>query len=130
MNKNKIFSTRLFSRRQSWSLMLAAVIGVGAMAGSATVNAQSTVGEVFGNAPAGYTVAAHSMTTGVQREVGVNAKGRYSIRSLPVGVYTVTLKDNGRGLVKHLNVPVTVGRGIKVDLECAPNQCAEVAGKQ
>ncbi|WP_426699851.1 carboxypeptidase-like regulatory domain-containing protein [Rhodanobacter sp. Col0626] len=130
MNKNKISSNHPFSRRQGWSLVLAAVIGVSGLVGSATANAQATSGDVFGKAPVGYTVAAHSMKSGTQREVHVDAKGHYTIRSLPAGVYMVTLKENGKALLEHPNVPVLVGRGIKVDLECAPNQCAEVADKQ
>ena len=47
--------------------------------------------------------------------VQVDQKGRYSIRALPIGVYTVTLSENGEAVAKHVNVPVVVGRGIKVD---------------
>lgn len=112
------------------SAVLAAVIGLSGLAGSAVVHAQATAGDVFGRAPAGDTVFAKSTTNGTQREVTVDAKGRYSIRSLPVGVYTVTLKANGQGVMKHLNVPVVVGRGIKVDFDCAQGQCGEAANKQ
>lgn len=107
--------------------VLAAVIGLFGLAGSAAVHAQATAGDVFGKAPTGDTVFAKSATNGTQREVTVDAKGRYSIRSLPVGVYTVTLKANGQAVAKHLNVPVVVGRGIKVDFDCAQGQCGNVA---
>lgn len=117
-------------RRQGRSLVLAALIGLCGVAGSAAVNAQSTEGVVFGNAPVGHSVSAVSATTGVQREVHVDSGGRYSIRSLPVGVYTVTLEENGHGVVKHPNVPVIVGRGIKVDFDCAQGKCGEAVSKQ
>ena len=106
---------------------LAAVVGLCGLAGSAAVYAQSTAGDVFGKAPAGDSVFAKSATNGTQREAQVDAKGRYAIRSLPIGVYTVTLKANGQAVAKHLNVPVVVGRGIKVDFDCAQGQCGDVA---
>jgi hypothetical protein len=107
--------------------ILTAVISLCGLAGSAAVHAQSTAGDVFGKAPAGYTVSAHSTTTGAQRKVTVDAKGRYSIRSLPTGVYTLTLVDHGNAVIQHPNVPVVVGRGVKVDFDCTQGQCGDVA---
>ena len=108
---------------------MVAVIGVCGAAGSAAIHAQATAGNVFGKAPAGDTITAQSTTSGVQRQVQADAKGRYSISQLPVGVYTVTLEEDGRPVVKHVNVPVVVGRGIQVDFDCAQGQCAELASK-
>jgi hypothetical protein len=99
------------------SFALAAALAVCGLAGSSAVYAQATAGEVFGKAPAGDTVTAKSTTNGTQREVQVDAKGRYSIRALPIGVYTVTLSENGQPVAKHLNVPVVVGRGIQVNFD-------------
>ncbi|HET6805921.1 MAG TPA: carboxypeptidase-like regulatory domain-containing protein [Frateuria sp.] len=95
--------------------MAAALVAFGA-AGS-VAHAQSTDGKVFGNAPVGSTVLAKSTTTGTRREVRVDKKGRYAIRALPVGVYTVTLSQNGQPVARHLNVPVIVGRGIQVNFD-------------
>jgi hypothetical protein len=111
-------------------LALAAAIGICGGAGSAAVHAQATAGDVFGKAPAGHTVDARSATYGVHREAHVDAKGRYAIRSLPIGIYTVTLKQNGQPVAKHLNVPVVVGRGIEVDFDCAKGQCGNTVGKE
>lgn len=97
--------------------VLAAALAVCGLAGSSAVYAQATAGEVFGKAPAGDSVTAKSMTNGTQREVQVDAKGRYTIRALPVGVYTVTLSENGQPVAKHVNVPVVVGRGIQVNFD-------------
>ncbi|MEI7037453.1 carboxypeptidase-like regulatory domain-containing protein [Fulvimonas yonginensis] len=96
---------------------MVAAIAVCGLLGSAAVHAQATAGEVFGKAPAGDTVTAKSTTNGTMREVQVDAKGRYSIRALPVGVYTVTLSENGQPVAKHPNVPVIVGRGIQVNFD-------------
>jgi hypothetical protein len=108
----------------AWSLALAGIIAIGGMAGSAAVNAQATAGTVFGNAPAGQTVNAKSVTNGLSRHVTVDVKGRYIIGSLPVGTYTVTLEKDGTPVLRHNDVPVTVGRGVKVDFPCPQDQCA------
>ena len=97
--------------------VLAAALAVCGLAGSSAVYAQATVGVVFGKAPAGDTVVAQSTTNGTQREVQVDAKGRYAIRALPIGVYTVTLSENGQPVAKHLKVPVVVGRGSQVNFD-------------
>ncbi|WP_426688686.1 carboxypeptidase-like regulatory domain-containing protein [Rhodanobacter ginsengiterrae] len=111
------------------TLAMALVISVCGVAGTSTVYAQATVGSIFGKAPAGDTVTAKSMTSGLQRDDQADAKGRYDIGHLPTGTYTVTLMQNGQPVVKHVNVPVVVGRGIKVDFDCAQSQCAELASK-
>ena len=107
----------------AWSLALGVLIGIGGMAGSAAVKAQATAGNVFGLAPAGQTVTAKSVTSGLSRHVKVDAKGRYNIGALPVGTYTVTLEKDGAPVLRHENVPIVVGRGVKVDM-CPQDQCA------
>lgn len=98
-------------------LAMIALVGACA-AGSATAFAQATMGNIFGKAPVGDTVSVLSTTSGLLRQNQVDAKGRYYIGPLPVGNYTVTLEENGRPIVKHLNVPVVVDRGIKVNFDC------------
>lgn len=126
---NRIFSINPPSRRRGWSLALAAAVGMFALAGSTAASAQSTSGSVFGKAPTGYAVAARSATTGAGRTVHVDSHGRYFIRELPVGVYTVTLKEADKAIAKHLNVSVVVGRGSEVDFDCSKLNCSEVASK-
>lgn len=126
---NSIFSNRSSSRRRGRSLLLAIVVGAFAMAGAAAVNAQATAGKIFGKAPVGYAVVAHSTTTGGRRQVKVGSNGRYSIRELPLGTYTVTLKEGDQAVMKHLNVPVIVGRASEVDFDCAADKCPQTASK-
>ncbi|WP_329740598.1 carboxypeptidase-like regulatory domain-containing protein [Dyella sp. A6] len=111
----KARSNRTNGQRGNAKLMLVAIAGVCSLAAAVAVNAQSTVGSVFGKAPAGDTVSARSMQTGAGREVKVNSEGRYFARELPTGVYTVVLKKDGKPVAKHINVPVVVGRGSEVD---------------
>lgn len=124
----RAFSTHSSSRR-GLNLTLAALVGACALAGSATVCAQDTAGTVFGKAPAGDSVTARNTATSTERTVQVHEDGRYSIRALPAGVYSVTLSENGQPVVKHPKVPVNVGRGIKVDFDCTQGACAETASK-
>jgi hypothetical protein len=132
MNNSNALSSKHPQRRHTFlirNLAIAAVIGVFGVAGSAVVHAQSTAGHVFGIAPAGDSIHAYNNATGAQRRVHADADGRYIINSLPVGVYTVTLEENGQPVVKHLNVGIRVGGGIKVDFDCAKGQCAQLASK-
>jgi hypothetical protein len=120
-----IENNHLVRRRgpSAWNVAMALVIGIAGATGSAAVNAQATAGNVFGIAPAGQTITAKSVTSGLSRQVTVDAKGRYNIGALPVGTYTVTLEKDGVPVLRHNNVPITVGRGAKVDL-CPQDQCA------
>lgn len=107
---------------------LVVVAALGLVASTAAFG-QSTTGSVFGHAPAGDVVAAHSTTNGNQRKVHVEADGRYALRSLPAGVYNVTLEENGKAVLTHLKVPVVVGRGSKVDFDCTQGHCAKAADR-
>jgi|GEM_PF-1352494 len=124
---NNLLSPRSVSRRIARGLALAGAIGAFAMAGISTASAQATAGTVFGNAPAGYSIAVRSDTTGTGRTVTVDSAGRYSAPHLPPGIYTVTLKQGDRDVTKHLNVPVTVAGGVKVDFNCSEIKCDEAA---
>ena len=85
-----------------------------------TAQAQSTAGRIFGSAPAGAVVSVQS-NSGTHRHTTVRDSGRYSLRALPLGVYTVTLKKGGK--VADM-VPLSAGRGMEVDFACPHDQCA------
>lgn len=112
----------------AWSLAIAIVLGVSGAAGFTTAHAQDTSGRIFGSAPAGETITANSIS-GTHRHTEVNAKGRYSIGSLAMGVYTVELKKDGNAVDTRSNVQVIVGRGAEIDFACVHDQCAESASK-
>jgi hypothetical protein len=123
MNKNLSFRSAL--HRIARGLALAGVVGACAVAGISTASAQATAGKVFGKAPVGYSITVHSDATGIGRTVKVDAEGRYSAAQLQPVIYTVTLKQDDQALAKHINVPVTVGRGIEVDFKCGEIKCNE-----
>ena len=125
---NNILSNRFFSHRIARGLAFAGVIGLLAVAGISTAGAQETSGSIFGKAPAGDSVTVRSDMTGAGRTVTVDSTGRYFAHALPMGPYTVTLKQNGQAIAKHLKVPVNVGRGVEVDFKCGDEiKCDEVA---
>ncbi|WP_336808084.1 carboxypeptidase-like regulatory domain-containing protein [Fulvimonas yonginensis] len=88
-----------------------------------------TTGRVFGKAPAGASVRVSSPEYGIRRGIPVNASGRYEVTWLPIGVYTVEVVDGGQPVAKHPSVQVFVDRGSRVDFDCAPGQCPEMAAR-
>jgi hypothetical protein len=109
-----------------WGLTMAIALVVYGTTGLAGVYAQATVGRVFGWAPAGETITAHS-TSGIRRHAKANTKGRYTIGALPMGVYVVTLEKDGKAVDTRSNIKLTVGGGAEVDFACANDQCAAPA---
>lgn len=120
---NKTLLANTARRRSLSSLTMAAAFGLFAAAGSFAVHAQATAGSIFGKAPAGETVRAKSLTTGLQRDVAADAKGRFVLRALPIGIYNVTLEKDGQPVLTRAKVQVVVGRGSHVDLDCAQDSC-------
>lgn len=104
---------------------LALVAGLAATGGMLplSASAQSTTAHIFGQAPAGETVVAQS-NDGLHRHVTVDADGRYSLRNLPMSVYTVSLLKDGKTVDTRANIPVVVGRGAEVDFACPNDHCA------
>jgi len=92
------------------AMALALAVGLG---GAGVALAQATTGNIFGTAQAGDTVQI-SGSSGISREVPVDASGRYQFSNLPVGNYQVDLKRDGAVVDSRKNVSLTVGRGSDV----------------
>lgn len=127
---NNALSIRPLLRRLARGLASAGVIGAFTVAGIATASAQSTSGAVMGRAPVGSSITVHNDNNGMGRTVTVHADGHYLASNLPLGTYTVTLKQNGQAIAKHLHVPVIVGRSAQVDFSCKEIKCDDVANAQ
>ncbi len=93
---------------------LAAALAVG-LGVSGLAFGQATTGSIFGSVPepTGATVVVTS-ATGVTHEIPVS-NGRFVASNLPVGTYTVSLKQNGQTLDTREHVTVTVASGTQVD---------------
>ncbi len=92
---------------------LAVALGMATVSGAAF--AQSTTGTIFGQAPiaSGETVLVHG-ESGFTREVTVGPQGRFTVSSVPVGTYTVTLRRDGKTIATKSNVTPKVGSGTNV----------------
>ena len=112
---NRNISRRTLTRRNTLAVALALGLGLSGFA-----FAQSTTGQIFGRVPAasGQTVKVVN-EAGTVRTVTVDSDGSYSLRSLPVGNYTVTLLDDGK-TVSTRQITVSAGGGSQVDF-AAPN---------
>jgi outer membrane receptor protein involved in Fe transport len=86
--------------------------------GSTHVFAQATTGTIFGQVPTGGAeTISISGTTGITREVPVDAQGRYRVGNLPLGAYTVSFKRDGAVVDARKNVSITVGAGTEVSFD-------------
>lgn len=78
------------------------------------VQAQSTTGNIYGNVPVGAdTMIVVRNASGLTRSTAADANGRYSIGTLPVGRYTVTVERGGE-VVGTREVTVLAGAGADV----------------
>ncbi|TCV92436.1 TonB-dependent receptor-like protein [Luteibacter rhizovicinus] len=100
-------------------LAVALAMGLGLTGGAF---AQSTTGTITGQAPAaaGETVQVTG-STGVTREVPVDASGRYRVGNLPLGTYTVNVMKGGAVVDSRKNVSLTVGTSSEVSFVEAAN---------
>lgn len=92
-----------------------------------TVHAQSTDGSIVGQAPvaAGETVLIQG-SNGVNREVAVDSRGRYSASSLPLATYSVTLRRNGHTVDSREGVMLRVGVATDVSFSATPGNATEL----
>ena len=105
------------------SLAMLAALSIGSTMSPTAARAQSTVANIFGQAPAGETVTATS-SAGLHRHGTANSKGRYTINSLPAGDYTLTLEKEGQTVDTRSNIALVAGRGAEVDFACPGDKCA------
>ncbi len=103
------------NNKLQWMRLSRISLAVGLAVGSTAIFAQATTGSIFGQAPAaeGETVQVRS-NSGVTREVAVDANGRYTIGSLPLGTYSVSLVKDGATIDSRSNVDLRVGSGTEV----------------
>jgi len=81
-----------------------------ALAASPFANAQSTTGNIAGQAPERTATVLIRSDNGLSREVPVDNRGRFQASQLPLGSYTVIARDaDGQVLQQRDNVGLTVG---------------------
>ncbi len=104
----KPVSSKPLGRRTAMAFAIAMGFGM-----TGAVYAQATTGSIFGQAKAGDSVLVKS-TSGVSRQVAVDSTGHYTVSSLPLGDYTVTLQQDGQTVDSRSNVTLRVGSGTEV----------------
>ena len=94
-------------------IVCAAAIAL-AVAWSGPAAAQSSSGAIVGRAAPGTVVVLHNEGSGMHREVTVKKNGRYELRNLPTGVYSLVLRGaDGRDGEPFL-VTVRVGTATRI----------------
>lgn len=97
-------------------------VGLIGTTGLTVAHAQSTGGSIFGSAPAGRTVDVEN-AGGMKRHTQVSKSGHYRLGSLPVGVYSATLVENGKEVDMHANIRLSPGGSAKVNFTCPQGSC-------
>ena len=92
----------------------AAVLALGlSLAGTAAAQVSTSV--LAGKAPAGDTVIARNVETGVEHEVQADEKGRFQLRRIPVGVYEVIIRHADGTADKPILARARLGSTVKVN---------------
>lgn len=110
---NRTNFTNYLPRRSALALALG--MGLGLVATGAM--AQQASGSIFGQVSGGQhgdSVTIRNPDTGFERSIPVDSAGRYRVTSLPIGTYTVTLRDNGQAVSTRENVLVNIAGGVEV----------------
>jgi hypothetical protein len=90
-----------------------------------------TVTDQSGAVVAGATVTVRNVATGLERTTQTSADGSYSVPELPIGSYTVTIKQTGfqTSVTSGVVVDVAVERRVDVALNTGQvQQVVEVSG--
>ncbi|KRF01941.1 hypothetical protein ASG87_10570 [Frateuria sp. Soil773] len=100
-------------------ITFAVALALGLGSGNALAQSNAT-GVIFGQAAPGATVHIENTGTGLKRDLTVDASGRYRAAALPIGVYKVTLLQNGSTVGERDNVQTQISQGTEVSF-AAPN---------
>ena len=79
-----------------------------------TASAQSPTSGLSGEAKAGDVAVIRNADTGFTREITVKDNGRYQLRNLPTGTYTVTIRHADGSIEAPRTVTLRVGSTARV----------------
>lgn len=95
---------------KKFALVLAAATAFAAFG----ANAQQATGNMMGEAKAGDTISIHNPDIGVKREMTVEKDGKWQMRRIPLGVYTVDVKHADGTAEKTKQIAVQVGATARI----------------
>lgn len=75
------------THRSLKSLLLGLALSAGLLS---IAQAQSSSGNIIGEALVGETIVVRGVHGGFHREMKIDKEGKYNVRRVPIGVYTVT----------------------------------------
>jgi hypothetical protein len=114
-------SRDLYRRQRTCSLIAGFVVLAGAHGLHGQINNASLSGlvtDASGSAIAHAQVSVLNKDTGLQRSLQTNSSGSYFFQDLPIGTYTVTVKDTGFSS-EQTPVTLTVGEKARHDFQLA-----------
>ena len=107
--------------------LLALVFGAtGAMAQTATGQITGEVRDGTGAVLAKARVKVDSALTGITRETTTNVEGTYVFPLLPVGVYTVTVEQQGFRAARKVNITINVDQIVRADFDLTVGEVSAV----
>ncbi len=103
----------------------------GAWVAPAAYAQSNTTGTIYGtvDSAAGTEVLVESTDTGFKRSIKPDANGRFSLTSLPTGIYSVTLLRAGKVVTKQDGIEVRLSQGSEVFLTGA-TQTVQIVGSR
>src|SRR5262245_24200988 len=102
----------------------------GAMAQTATGQITGTVKDANGAVLAKARVKVNSAQTGFTRETTTNEEGVYVIPLLPVGVYSVTVEQQGFRAAKKSNISINVDQIVRADFDLTVGELSAIVEVQ
>jgi hypothetical protein len=111
-------------KRLFFTLLIACLVPVAALAQSSTGNLVGTVSDASGVIP-NATVVIKDKQTGKERTVQTNGQGGFTVPDLDVGVYTVTVTATGHKTHISTDVKIDVGKEYSLPIMMAVGEVSE-----
>jgi len=102
------------------SLLLLTPVAIIAQSESGSASVEGTVTDANGAAVAGASVSVRNQETGLERVATTDAGGRYAVRVLPVGRYTLRVEATGFAVGRQDEVILRIGETTPVNLSLQP----------
>ena len=77
-------------------------------------HAQKASGNIGGTAMTGDTIEIQGKGTGFHRELKIEKDGKYQLRAVPLGEYTVTIKHADGTATKPVDIAVRAGATVRL----------------
>jgi hypothetical protein len=105
------------ARPTTFTLLLLLLLLPGALLAQTTATIVGRVSDQSGAAVVAGTVTAQNTQTGYVREGTINGEGEYTIPSLPIGQYKITVRSQGFKEYTQTGITLQVGQNARVDVQ-------------